>query len=66
MPPGQRFAAGPQAALARIKRLLTGAAQNDLATQLALERESFVESLFSADCGEGIDAFLNKRAARFA
>jgi enoyl-CoA hydratase/carnithine racemase len=62
----ERFVAGPQATLARIKRLLAAAPQNDLATQLVLERESFVESLFSADCGEGIDAFLNKRPAKFA
>lgn len=62
----QRFAAGPQATLARIKRLLTAAPHNDLSAHLTLERESFVDSLFSADCGEGIDAFLNKRAAKFA
>ncbi len=62
----ERFAAGPQATLGRIKRLLSAATQNDLATQLVQEREAFVASLFSADCGEGIDAFLNKRAAKFA
>jgi enoyl-CoA hydratase/carnithine racemase len=61
-----RFAAGPQATLGRIKRLLSAAPHNDLATQLVQERESFVDSLFSADCGEGIDAFLNKRTAKFA
>ncbi len=63
---GERFAAGPQETLARIKRLLAVAPANDLSTHLALERESFVDSLFSADCGEGIDAFLSKRAAKFA
>ena len=62
----QRFAAGPQATLGRIKRLLAAAPHTELAEHLVLERESFVESLFSADCGEGIDAFLNKRAAKFA
>jgi enoyl-CoA hydratase/carnithine racemase len=62
----ERFAAGPQGAQMRIKRLLTAAPTNDLATHLVQERESFVDSLFSADCGEGIDAFLNKRAAKFA
>jgi enoyl-CoA hydratase/carnithine racemase len=62
----QRLAAGPQATLGRIKRLLAAAPLHDLPTQLALERESFVDSLFSDDCAEGIAAFLGKRAAQFA
>lgn len=61
-----RFAKGPQGALGRIKQLLSSAASQDLASQLVLERDTFVDSLFSADCGEGIEAFLNKRTAKFA
>jgi enoyl-CoA hydratase/carnithine racemase len=63
---GERFAAGPQDTLGRIKRLLAAAPVNDLSQHLIAERDAFVDSLFSADCGEGIDAFLNKRAAKFA
>lgn len=62
----QRLAAGPQGAQGRIKRLLSAAVHTDLATHLVLERELFVDSLYSADCGEGIDAFLAKRTAQFA
>jgi enoyl-CoA hydratase/carnithine racemase len=61
----ERFARGPQGAQGRIKRLLAAAPHTDLPTQLVHERQSFVDSLFSSDCGEGIDAFLNKRAAKF-
>jgi enoyl-CoA hydratase/carnithine racemase len=60
-----RIASGPQATLGRIKRLLSAAQQNDLATHLVQEREAFIDSLWSADCAEGIDAFLNKRAPQF-
>ncbi len=61
-----RFAAGPQATLERIKRLLQAAEHNDLASHLVMERDSFVANLFSTDCGEGIAAFLSKRSAQFS
>ena len=61
----ERLASGPTAVYGRIKRLLAGAAGRDLTEHLALERDAFVESLFSDDAGEGIAAFLGKRPARF-
>jgi enoyl-CoA hydratase/carnithine racemase len=60
-----RLAAGPTAAYGRLKRLLSEAPARTLPDHLAQEREAFVASLFSEDAGEGIDAFLAKRAARF-
>lgn len=61
----ERLAGGPTAVYARIKRLLAGATGRPLVEHLALERDAFVESLFDPDAGEGIEAFLGKRAARF-
>jgi enoyl-CoA hydratase/carnithine racemase len=60
-----QLADGPTAVYGRIKRLLDGAARRDLPEHLAQEREAFVESLFSDEAREGIEAFLGKRAARF-
>ncbi len=60
-----RLAEGPTAVYARIKRLLAEAARRPLPEHLAQEREAFVESLFDGDAREGIEAFLEKRAARF-
>ena len=62
----QRFASGPQGTQARIKRQFASAGELDLSAFLPIERQGFVDSLFSADAGEGIAAFLDKRAARFA
>ncbi len=59
------LARGPSAAMARIKALANAAADNDLDTQLDLEREKFLQSLFHPECGEGIAAFLEKRPADF-
>jgi enoyl-CoA hydratase/carnithine racemase len=74
-PPGQalavalawaeRLAAGPGNAMARIKELANTAENTDLSSQLDRERERFVEGLFSAECEEGIAAFLGKRAPIF-
>jgi enoyl-CoA hydratase/carnithine racemase len=61
----ERLARGPRRATARIKRLLEAAPGNDLARQLELEKNLFVESLFDAECGEGIAAFLERRAPSF-
>ena len=56
---------GPQQATQRLKQLQRAALQNSLASQLALERDHFVASLFDAECGEGIDAFFEKRPPNF-
>lgn len=61
----RRLATGPRFALGRIKRLVDAAGSRSLARHLEDERDAFVESLFHADAGEGIRAFLEKRAARF-
>lgn len=60
-----KLADGPRAALGRVKTLLhrRDAAVRD--AQLDAERDSFVDSLFGPEAGEGIDAFLDKRAPRF-
>jgi enoyl-CoA hydratase/carnithine racemase len=60
-----KISQGPQRATQRIKQLLRAAPQNNLASQMALERDSFVASLYDAECGEGIDAFLEKRKPDF-
>ncbi len=61
----ERLAAGPCNAMARIKALANSAESTDLSAQLDREREMFVEGLFSAECEEGIAAFLGKRAPVF-
>jgi enoyl-CoA hydratase/carnithine racemase len=61
----QQLACGPTAVYGRIKRLLAEASRRSLPDHLAQERDAFVESLFSDDAREGIDAFLGKRPARF-
>ena len=52
-------------ALASIKELVNDAATNSLSSQLAGERDHFVRNLHHANGAEGIDAFLQKRAAQY-
>lgn len=52
-------------AMARIKVLMSRAAGASLEEHFAAEQESFVECLHHPDAGEAIDAFFNKRQARF-
>ncbi len=52
-------------ALASIKELINEAASNTLSQQLSSERDHFVSNLHHANGGEGIDAFLHKRAPNF-
>ena len=52
-------------ALASIKELINEAASNTLNQQLASERDHFVRNLHHANGGEGIDAFLRKRAPNY-
>ena len=61
-----QLAQGPTAVYARIKALLQSAVRAPFAQQLEGEREAFVASLFDADAGEGINAFLEKRKPRFS
>ncbi len=60
-----RLAAMPSNVLASAKELVHGAGGRSLAQQLAAERDHFVANLFHDNGGEGIRAFLEKRAPRF-
>lgn len=60
-----RLAACAPGALASVKELVNQAGQQSLRDQLAAERDHFLENLFGADVGEGLQAFLEKRAPRF-
>jgi enoyl-CoA hydratase/carnithine racemase len=61
----KRLAEGPAVAHARIKGLVYSARGRTHRAQLDAERDAFVESLYGDECGEGIAAFLEKRAPRF-
>lgn len=61
----QRLAAGPQAALAASKRLLSDSLERSLDAQLEAERRSFADCAATADFAEGVAAFVEKRPARF-
>lgn len=62
---GAEIAAGATGAIGRTKRLLDEAARQDLGHHLERERESFAQSFFGPEGGEGISAFLEKRKAAF-
>ncbi len=61
----ERLAAGPREAFARTKALLRQSFDNDLASQLDRERESFVACAGTADFKEGVAAFSEKRKPTF-
>jgi 2-(1,2-epoxy-1,2-dihydrophenyl)acetyl-CoA isomerase len=61
----QRLARGPTPAIAQLKRLLRTSFDHDLRGQLDAERNAFLVCAASADFAEGVEAFLEKRAARF-
>ena len=61
-----RLAAGPAGALARTKALLNDSLDADLETQLLAEKASFISGVTGAEFAEGVRAFVEKRAARFA
>ena len=61
----QQLALGPRQAQARIKQLVHAARGRGRREQLDAERDAFVDSLYGAECGEGVNAFLQKRAARY-
>ena len=60
-----RLAAMAPNAVAGAKELLNAAASNGLAAQLAAERDQFLLNLFHANGGEGLAAFVAKRAPKF-
>ena len=60
-----RLAEGPSAAYSKVKGLFNNSWNNDLATQLDAETETFAEIALTADFQEGIKAFSDRRQARF-
>jgi 2-(1,2-epoxy-1,2-dihydrophenyl)acetyl-CoA isomerase len=61
----QSIASGPPIAIADIKRAVALSATNDLRTQFELETEHQLRAFVSSDAAEGMNAFFEKRAARF-
>lgn len=60
-----QLAAGPTAAIARVKRMLNSTFSNDLERQLDLEADCQIESGASPDFKEGVAAFFEKRPPKF-
>src|SRR5687767_8350629 len=60
-----KLAAGPTAAIARVKRMMNATFSNSLAVQLQLEADCQVESGASPDFKEGVAAFFEKRSPQF-
>lgn len=52
-------------AVASVKELVNQWPQRSLAQQMSLEREHFLENFFHRNAGEGLQAFVEKRAPRF-
>lgn len=61
----QRLAALAPNALRSGKALVSAASGRTLEQQLSAEREHFIKNLFHANGGEGLQAFIEKRAPRF-
>src|SRR3954452_34500 len=62
----ERLAALAPGAVASVKDLVAQAPRRTLVEQLAAERDHLLENLFSADGGEGLQSFIEKRAPRFS
>lgn len=62
----QRIAAGPTLAMRAIKENINRALVADLATCLDAEATNMVATMSTADHREAVDAFVNKRDARFS
>jgi 2-(1,2-epoxy-1,2-dihydrophenyl)acetyl-CoA isomerase len=60
------FSTAPTSGLAHIKRALDAAEDNDLATQLDLERQTQREASSHPNYREGVQAFMQKRKPNFS
>jgi len=61
----KRLAAGPTHAIANTKALLNASLGNSLEAQMAAEAASFADCAMTADMGDGIRAFVEKRRPNF-
>jgi 2-(1,2-epoxy-1,2-dihydrophenyl)acetyl-CoA isomerase len=61
----KRFASGPSATYRLIKEAARASLTNDLAAQLAVEREAQRSAGKSRDFAEGVAAFKDKRPPKF-
>lgn len=61
-----QIAAGAKQANAAVKKLILASLGNDIENQMALESTLIAENADGPDGREGIDAFVNKRAPKFA
>lgn len=61
-----QIASGAKQSGAAVKKLVLASFGNDLETQMALEADLIAQNADGVDGKEGIDAFLNKRAPKFA
>lgn len=61
----EKLAAGPTFSFGLQKQAFMCAIDNDLATQLALEKRLQIEAAKSSDYAEGVSAFIEKRTAAF-
>ena len=61
-----QLAAGPTGAFAGVKKLMLLAAGDSLESQMVRETRFIAEAAASADGGEGVTAFVEKRKPRFA
>lgn len=62
----KKLAAGPTAALARIRHMIDQSAVSNFKTQLGVEHQSQIQSAQSKDFKEGVTAFFEKRPPNFS
>ena len=61
----EKLASGPTLALGNMRRLMRNSFENDLVTQLALEKKAFLDCVQTRDFKTGVNAFLEKRVPQF-